>query len=212
MVLVFRPQDPKRETLMLRLMTRTLTDPKTAWQQVTGYGLGRRDMVLALAALSAIAAILAWLYDQILPVPPEMVAQQMQIVEIMQSKPFLSAFVQFAMSGATVMLLYHVGRFLGGTGSLDQSLLAVVWQKAILIALQGIQLLVALVSIQLLGFLSIIELGISIYLAIRLTQLVHGFQNPLMVLLGMTGTFMALGFALAILITTLGLSVAGIQQ
>lgn len=197
---------------MLRLMARMITDPKPAWQQLLGYGLGRRDIALALAALSAVAAILTWSYNQILPIPPEAAIHQLQIIEIMQTKPFLSAFVQFGMSLATVFLLYHVGRIFGGIGSFDQAFLAVVWQKAILIVLQVIQLLAALVSTSLLGLLAIFELGLSLYLAIRLAQLVHGFTNPLLVLLGMAGTFLAIGFGLTLLMTILGFSFTGLPQ
>ena len=93
-------------------------------------------------------------------------------------------------------------------GKLDQAaadaLLAVGWIEAIMVALQTLQLAVTLVLPSLGALLGIAALLLAAYLMVALTMAVHGFRNPLLVVMGILGTVMLTSFLLSILAATLG--------
>ena len=119
--------------------------------------------------------------------------------------PISMASVQVASAVFGAYLLAEVGRIFGGTGRFADALLAVGWVEAIMVALQTLQLAVTLILPPLGALLGIAALMLAAYLMVALTMAVHGFRNPLLVVLGILGTVMLTSFLLSILAATLGI-------
>lgn len=103
------------------------------------------------------------------------------------------------------VVMTFTGRVFGGKGRFMEALLLVVWLEFILTVLAGVQL-VALLAIPVVGLiLSVLAIPLFIWLLVSFTATVHGFQNLLLVLLGLIGVFFLTAVALAIVLVALGI-------
>lgn len=186
---------------MIDLMRMTLRDPLTGFRVLKAKPWQPGDRWALIFATAACSAILSWLSALLLPVPEGGAG----MLGMLTASPISMASVQVASAAFGAYLLAEVGRIFGGAGRFSDALLAVGWVEAIMLALQTLQLVVTLVLPPLGAILGIATLLLAAYLMVALTMAVHGFRNPLLVVLGILGTVMLTSFLLSILAATLGI-------
>lgn len=186
----------------------TIRDTGAAWPRLRALRLSVAELWMALAGLVAIAALLGWVATQIFPPPPPTPEQPdflAALIRLLSQSPLTVAAMQFAGLAGAAALLALAGRAFGGQASFADALLAVVWLESIMLVAQLAQLAIVLLLPFIAGFTQLAELALYVFLAVRLTQVPHGFRNPLLVALGMVATLMAVSLLLAMLMVTLGL-------
>lgn len=102
-------------------------------------------------------------------------------------------------------VMTFAGRVFGGRGRFIDALLLIVWLEFILTALAAVQL-ITLLLIPVVGIvLSVLAIPLFIWLMVSFAAALHGFQNMLLVLLGMIGVFVLTAIALSLVLVALGI-------
>lgn len=186
---------------MIDLMRMTLRDPQAGFRVLRAKPWGPGDRWALIFATAAASAILSWLGMALMPGA----ADGATLLGGLVASPISMASVQVASAAFGAYLLAEVGRIFGGSGRFADALLAVGWIEAIMVLLQTVQLAVTLILPPLGAIVGIATLLLAAYLMVALTMAVHGFRNPLLVVLGILGTVMLTSFLLSILAATLGI-------
>lgn len=194
---------------MIELMRLTIRNPLGGWLALAARNWSLADRWGLVFATAAASAVLSWAGAQLLPAS----AGDAGLLAILAASPMSMAGVQVASAALGAFLLSEVGRVFGGRGRFPDALLAVGWIEAIMVAFQVVQLLVTLIlppPLDLLGALvGIASLLLAAYLMVGLTMAVHGFRNPLLVVMGILGTVMLASFLLSALAAALKLIPGG---
>lgn len=194
----------------------TLTNTPAAWQQLRmrlPHPAERWSLLFATVILSA---LVAWLLSQILgpaTVPPgaDPALQVMATIrQLLEERPLTFTSLQLSWLLFAVVAVTLVGRLFGGRARLDEVVLATGWMKAIMLVVQVLQVIVVNLSMGLAAMLSVAESALYLFLAVRLTQTVHGFSSMFKVAVMMILAFFVILFALALLLVLLGLAPAGV--
>lgn len=186
---------------MIQLMRLTILDPIRAWTILRTMPLMVADRWSLVVATAALTAILSWLGAMMLPASVE----GSGLLGALSRVPFSMAGVQVASAALGAFLLSEVGRLFGGSGRFADALLAVGWVEAIMILLQAVQLAATLVLPAIGAMIGIATLVLAAYLIVAMTMAVHGFRNPLLVVLGIVGTVLVASFLMSVVAATLGL-------
>lgn len=186
---------------MIELMRMTVRDPQAGFRRLLAKPWGPGDRWALIFATAAASAVLSWLGAALMPGS----AGEAGVLGMLSASPISMASVQVVSAAFGAYLLAEVGRIFGGTGRFPDALLAVGWIEAIMVALQTIQLAVTVVLPPLGALVGIATLLLAAYLMVALTMAVHGFRNPLLVVMGILGTVMLTSFLLSILAATLGI-------
>jgi len=185
---------------MIELMRMTVRDPQAGFRTLQAKPWGPGDRWALIFATAAASAILSWLGAALMGG-----TEEGGVLGLLSASPISMASVQVVSAAFGAYLLAEVGRIFGGTGRFLDALLAVGWIEAIMVALQTIQLAVTVILPPLGALVGIASLLLAAYLMVALTMAVHGFRNPLMVVMGILGTVMLTSFLLSILAATLGI-------
>lgn len=158
--------------------------------------MSMRWMALLLAV--SLSTVLAGFARMLFPVDVENPVSQLI------GKPLVLASVQFAGMVVAAFLMAVVGRAFGGRGTFADALLVVAWIEILLVAVQALQVVLALIFPISAVLMSLIALGLLIYLTLQFTKEMHGFQNTFLVLLGFAGSFFLFAMILSLLGVSLG--------
>lgn len=190
---------------MIELIRLTIRNPMTGWPVLAARGWSLTDRWALVFATAAGSAIVSWLGVVLLSSPGD----EGGLLSLLAVSPMSMAGVQVASAALGAFLLAEVGRVFGGKGRFPDALLAVGWIEAIMVACQVLQLLTTLVLPPLGALVGIASLLLAAYLMVGLTMAVHGFRNPLLVVMGILGTVMLASFLLSVLAATLGVLPGG---
>ena len=186
---------------MIELMRMTLRDPLGGFRVLKAKPWQPGDRWALIFATAACSAILSWLSGLVLPAPPG----DAGLLAMLTGSPISMASIQVASAAFGAYMLAEVGRIFGGTGRFADALLAIGWIEAVMVALQSLQLVLTVVLPPLGALVGIATLLLAAYLMVALTMAVHGFRNPLLVVMGILGTVMLTSFLLSLLAATLGI-------
>lgn len=189
-------------TGLIRLAGLTLRNPVAAMAQLRALGLGMADRWALLALAAALSALFAGVLALAFPIDPAELTPADALTLSLVQRPLVLAVMQVIGVAIAAALVSQVGRLFGGTGNFADSLLALVWVDLLATAGEAVQLVLVLVMPPLAPILSLILVGLMVYLAVRMVGAVHGFRNPLLVALGMFGTVIAVGLILSLLVDT----------
>ncbi len=169
----------------------TLRDPRGAARIIIGMRLPVSVGLAAMALMVVASALLSSLAAMIFPqdLPPEMAA--------MFSSPFRLAEAQAIVLGVGLMLIHGVGRMFGGTGRFSDALVLMAWMEALLILLQGLQMLAVLLLPPLASALGFFGIALFLWLLVHFVAELHGFASVLKVFLAVIGTVLVISFAMA---------------
>lgn len=191
---------------MIELMRLTIRNPMDGWRALNTRSWGAGDRWALVFATAAVSAIVSWLGGVLLPVAA---GQEAGLLGALAATPVSMAGVQAMSAALGAFLLAEVGRIFGGSGRFSDALLAVGWVEAIMVVLQIVQLLLTVILPLLGAVVGIATLLLAAYLMVGMTMAVHGFRNPLLVVMGILGTVMVTSFLLSVLAATLGILPGG---
>lgn len=197
---------------LLQLAGTTLTDTRAAWQSLRARLPGASERWLLLVATVILSTLAAWAMSRLLPplAPPTNGDPAAEVMALMrrqlEQRPLLFTAIQFLWLVFAIGTVTYIGRLFGGRARFDEVVLAAGWMKALLLVLQLAQLAVMTLSMGMAAMLAMVESVLYLFLAVRLTQVVHGFSSPAKVALAMLATFFLILFAVALRLTVFGLA------
>lgn len=134
-----------------------------------------------------------------------------EVASLLASGPTLSVLNLIALQAGAfllmVVLLYHVGRFFGGTGSFDGALILVTWLQFIFIFVQIVQVVAFMILPFTAAIIAILSIGLFLWLLSHFAAELHGFTSMPRVVMGVVGTLLLIGVALTILAGMLGIEI-----
>jgi len=191
-------------TRLVQAALDTLRNPREGARKVMALDLPRRarwDILMLIAIVSAGFAYLSFALNARL-------GNLVPGTELMS--PFMMAVAQILVLWMMVYAIYLVGRAMGGTGSLDDTILLVAWMQGILIGLQVLQIIAALVfplASVLLGFAGFI---ILFWLLTVFTAELHGFRSTAAVFFSVLIVMVVLSTILRAVFSMFGYSIVGV--
>lgn len=117
--------------------------------------------------------------------------------------------VQFLLLVVMSFAIFGIGRAMGGRGSLEESILLVVWLQFVMICLQVLQTALLLVMPGLAGIVTVAGLLLFLWLLTNFIAVLHGFNSLFMVFLMILMSAFGIAFALTLVLSILGVVVPG---
>lgn len=183
-----------------QLLVTTLKEPQTAARNLITKRVPAQAIWLGLALVSVMSLIVLQL--SLMAVGD---GQKLNSAGSVFRQPVTGTIFQAFSILLIAVVMTFAGRVCGGKGRFTDALLLVVWLEFILTILAVVQL-VALLLIPIVGIvLSVLAVPLFIWLLVSFTATVHGFQNLLLVLLGLIGAFVLTAVALAIVLVAVGI-------
>lgn len=199
------------------LVRLTLSAPRQGLRQVLGHDLPAGAGLIALVLVAVVAAILLHLMmlftpgagPATAPTAPELAA-----LEGALSTPFAAAAAQFVLFLIMAGLVQSIGRSRGGTGRMNEAMLAMAWLEAVMLTVQLVAMLIMAMFLLIApplfqlsaGLLMPVMVGLFFWLLASFVAELHGFPSVFKVLAGVVMTLLVMSFALTfVLATVLGL-------
>lgn len=173
---------------MLALTRQTLEDPRAGVRSLLALGIPMPARTAGLLLVAVMSSVFLHLGFMLLPPSDD------PLVQFMSASPLRTAAIQWVILAASVLLIYRIGRAMGGRGSLADTLLVIVWFQLIMLGVQALQLLALVLSPIVAAGLDILALGLFLWLLASFVAELHGFASRGAVL---AGIFLA-GFGLAL--------------
>jgi Yip1 domain len=182
---------------LLELARYTVQNPRAAARYLLALQLPENARWLMFLLVATASAILMHIGISLLPT-----AEQIYLANAMSS-PLRSAAMQAAFLLLTVVGVYSIGRWRGGTGSFTDTLLLVSWLQFVLLCLQAVQILALIILPPVAEILGVVGLGLSFWLLTQFVVELHGFSSALRVFLVMIGVLFAAAMMASILIVAI---------
>jgi hypothetical protein len=187
-----------------RALWGAIIDPATAARQALDWRLGLGNMWMALALVAVLNVLMLALLQAASPMP---VMSQGGLV----LTPFSYAMIITIFLFLLVYTVYHIGRMMGGQGTVEDSLTVIVLFQSISVALEAVQVLLVVISPQIASIFGLVSLAVLIRCMVNFVNVMHGFNS-----LGKafaTLLFAVIGTALiaGIVLTVLGIAPTGGQ-
>jgi hypothetical protein len=181
---------------LLRLARDTVSNPREGATTVLSFA-PRRQALWLMFALVVVASLMMGEIVALVTVLP---ADGPMTGPFVQS-PMALGLIQAAFLFLMIHAIYHVGRFFGGSGSLEETALLVIWLQFIFICVQVIQIAAILLLPPLAGIITILAVGLFFWLLVNFIAVLHGFTSLGLVfvvtLLGAFGMLVFLSLVLA---------------
>lgn len=114
--------------------------------------------------------------------------------------------VQFLVLVSGAFATVWVGRRAGGHGDLDGAILLIAWMQFVLLLLQMVQIIFVVFAPGTIGLMNVVALAVAFWLLTNFIAELHGFQSLAKVLMAIIATMFAMAFALALLMSLLGIA------
>ncbi len=185
-----------------RALWGAITDPASAARLALDWRLGLGNLWTALALVAVLNVLMLALLQAVSPMP-------VVIQDGMTLTPFSYAVIITVFLFLLVYTLYHIGRMMGGQGTVEDSLTIIVLFQGISVALEAVQVLLVVISPQVASIFGLVSLAILIRCMLNFVNVMHRFQS-----LGKafgTVLFAVIGTALiaGIVLTVLGVAPTG---
>lgn len=182
-----------------QLAALTLREPASALavMQRVNPAISTRWMALFLAV--ALSTLLATVARALFPVEVD------NPLAAVFAQPITLAIIQLFAMGFAAVLMASVGRIFGGKGEFPDALMVTAWIEMLLVAVQVVQVVVMLIFPAVATMLSLLAFGLFLYLIVQFTKALHGFSSTPLVVLGMIGTLLVVGFALSAIAVSFGI-------
>lgn len=188
------PQTPMTFGDLTALLRLTLADPSAGARAVLGMGIPREHhwtlFLLAIVLSGAVYQATALVVPE--PPPGE------------EATALPSGFTAVAVVGGSILLLSAaiswIGRLAGGTGTLEDVILLVVWFQFVQVAFAFVEFLVVMIAPFLGSVLFLAFAAYAVWVLTNFIAVVHGFQSLGRVFLGMVLALFALSFLVSLLL------------
>ncbi len=123
--------------------------------------------------------------------------------------PFALCLVLGASLIMLMLAIQVTGRMFGGTGTLDQAVLLVVWWQAMALVVQVAQTVIMLIVPPVAGLIAIAGLVWLVFALLHFVNVLHGFNSLLKALATVVIGMVAISFGLALVLTLVGVTLQG---
>ena len=185
---------------LLRLARDTVANPREGASEILSLGLPRQALWLAFALVIVLSMLLGELVY--LLAGPDSATAEMPIM----ASPVVMGFLQAGFLFLMVHAITHVGRIFGGTGHFDEALALVVWLQFIFICVQVVQLAAMVILPPLAGLITLLAVGLFLWLLVNFIATLHGFTSLGMVFVMTILSAFAILFLLSLVLTILGIT------
>lgn len=180
----------------------TVQNPREGLSALMALGLDRGTLWLALALVATLSAILSLLGSLLLGVPGV-------IAGPVVLPPLSAAMLEASTLVITVFAVFWIGRAAGGTGTFEDSILAVAWLWFIILCVQAVQTVLLVTGPLLPGLLSLFGVALMFYLLTQFVALIHGFISHLKVFLMIIVSLVGLTVGFTIILAIIGVNISG---
>jgi Yip1 domain len=184
-------------TALLELARYTVQNPRAAARYLLALKLPENARWLIFLLVASASAILTHVAFNMLP------AQDQTYLANAMSSPLRSAAMQAVFLLTTVVGIYRIGRWRGGTGSFADTLLLVSWLQFVLLCLQVVQILALLVLPPVAEILGVVGVVLSFWLLTQFVVELHGFSSAWRVFLMMIGVLISAAIVASIVIVAI---------
>lgn len=125
--------------------------------------------------------------------------------------PFGFAVVSAAVSAASVVAIWKIGRMLGGTGRFEETLLLTVFLQGIILAGQVVELFLLFLLPPLAGIFSLLLIVFAFWLNINFIAALHGFRSLWKAFGVLVLASLAMAFVLMFAAALVGVRLAGVH-
>jgi hypothetical protein len=185
---------------LLRLARDTITDPREGATTVLSFAPPRQALWLMFAIVVVLSLFMGELVFLISPVPDGALSGPYQ------SSPILLGLLQAAFLFVMVHAITFIGRWFGGTGRFEEALLLMVWLQFIFLCVQVIQLIALVIIPPMAAVITLLALGLFLWLLVNFIAVLHGFTSLGMVLVMTILSALAILFAMSLVLSILGLT------
>lgn len=172
------------------LARRSVEDPRAGARTLLALDVPLPARTVGLLLMAVASALLMHLGFLLLPSTDD------PLTLFMMQSPIRTAVIQWLILAASVLLVHRIGRAWGGSGSLSDTLLIVVWLQVIMLGVQVVQLLVLLIAPPIAGIVNLAGLALFFWLMTSFIAELHGFKSRWAVLAGV----FAASFAVALIL------------
>jgi hypothetical protein len=188
---------------LLRLARDTVSNPQEGAATVLSYAPARQALWLMFALVIVLSLLMREVVGLIIVLPTDG-----PIMGPLQNSPVILGLLMAGLLFVTIHAVHRIGVFFGGTGSLEEATLLVIWLQFILVCLQVIQLATLFVLPPLAGLITILAIALYIWLLVNFIAVLHGFTSLGMVFVATLLSAFALLFAFSLVLSILGFAVA----
>ena len=118
--------------------------------------------------------------------------------------PLPSLLIHAALLAVIVVATFGIGRMMGGSGSLEETFLILIWLQFLMLVANFLQIVVALVWSPLGLFAALLSSVLFLWLFVNFVLVLHGFRSVLKVLLASIASFFAMIFLIAVSVSFFG--------
>ncbi|MFQ6552172.1 YIP1 family protein [Aestuariibius insulae] len=184
-----------------QLLRETVIRPSYAARRLIDLRLSGEAIWTALALVAVLSVLAVAVWQLVLPVT----SQEGMIA----AGPMVMGVIVASVTIALAFVIYYLGLAMGGSGGFAAALTLVVWFQFFTTVLQMLQLPIALVTPTLASGITVLAMGVAIWVMVNFVNVLHGFQSlaqaGVLLILAFVGMALGLGFIL----TLIGVSVPG---
>ena len=179
------------------LVWETIRAPRPTAERILALDLPRRTLWEALIAAVLLTVVLV--VGLVLAVPADPTDPASVAMQEMYAQPLPVALGQIINAVVTVYAITFVGQWLGGRGTLNGALALVAWHQFFLLFMALAGIVVGVVFPFVLSMLIILMIALYFYVLTQFVCALHGFENGMVVFLGIIVAFLTLLILVAVL-------------
>ncbi len=186
---------------LLRMARDTVSNPREGAETVLSLGVPRQALWLAFALVIVLSMLLGDLLYLLAGLP-----QGGPLTGPMGSSPVVMGGLQAAFLYMMAHAITQIGRLFGGTGRFEEALLLIVWLQFIFLCVQVVQLAALLLIPPVAGLITVLALGLFLWLLVNFIATLHGFTSLGMVFVMTLLSGFAILVTLSLVLTMLGIT------
>ncbi|WP_172331258.1 Yip1 family protein [Mangrovicoccus sp. HB161399] len=193
---------------IIALVLATLRDPRGTARQILAMQLPQNVLWLILFTVAIVSALIGQAAGLLFLPSPGAGGDAVVL------GPLFMAGLQLGGLVLTVFAVHHIGRIMGGQGTLERSLLLLSWLEIVMVAVQLAQLvllfLLSFTGSSLPGLLVMAaSFALVAWVFTAFVAEIHGFSNLWLVFLMIIASVLAISFALSLILSFMGLTFSG---
>jgi hypothetical protein len=178
---------------LLTAARNTVADPRAAARWLIGLNLPLNVAMTALVLVAVLSTLLAHLSFAMMP------AAMREGFGSMMGNPIGTAIVQVTAAVFGAAMVYRIGKWRGGRGTLAQSATLLAWLQFVLLIVQVAQIVAEIILPPFAVILGYVGLGLFFWLLVSFVMELHGFRSAFATFFGILFFMMLFGFVISLL-------------
>ncbi|ABD55273.1 YIP1 family protein [Jannaschia sp. CCS1] len=179
-----------------KLAVDTIRDPRGSAAEVLRLAPPRPALWLAFALMITLSLMMGEVVSMI-AAPPE-------TGPLTGQSALVLGLIQAAFLFLTVFAITHIGRAFDGQGHFDGALALITWLQFVFLLIQLLQLVLLLIAPPLAALLTVLAIGLFLWVLVNFIAELHEFQSVSMVFVMTLVSFVSIIFLISLVLTVLG--------